>query len=340
VWRVADLLGRIPVLDLVRAVRERFQQDEQVDQAARNELASCIHGSPQTYTAEEDALINKVHAKLGALEWEHFDELESPDHLVKKGKMFVDGEKDVTFRGIATIDALVEQCAAWDLMKMSREHMMRRNNTERKLTRINEHHGVYRFVRDLHIPSLRPREWIMKSVWKWRDALTLEIAYEHNPDHELFPRSPKSSSTLVRDGNTSTVHYLLEQLPNSSICGGLPQTRVTFTQTVNLGGVAPKWAVARQSVGQLMYLSTMRTRFDKSLEVDGATRALNVEMITEHADEYSAEETKSLEDGEQQFEVFNTMRAKALEMASPLTRAEIAFKRGDRGQSCVGLGDD
>ena len=43
-------------------------------------------------------------------------------------------------------------------------------------------------------------------------------------------------------------------------------------------------------VNYLMYLSAMRKRFDKSLEVDGVVRALNVEMIMGHDGvEYSEE---------------------------------------------------
>jgi len=323
--RILD--SKIPqALGAVCELRDQFQRDDEIDTMERDELARIVKDQPQVYSEDEDSLIQQVYVKLGMLEWEHFEELESPDHLVKMGKIFVAGQKDVTIRGIATIDALVEQCAAWDLMKMSREQMKRRSNTERSLVKINEHHSVYHFVKDLHIMSLQPREWIMNSVWKWRDGRTLEIAYEHNPDHELFA---KRSSKFMRDGNSSTVHYLLEQMPSSSSSGGVPQTRVTFTQTVNLGGVVPKWAVTRHGGKQLMYVSTMRQRFDRSLEIDGAARAQNVGLIAEHAEQYSEEENALLEEGEKHFVEFKEMKAKSLKMASPLTTAEIAFEKKD-----------
>jgi len=80
-----------------------------------------------------------------------------------------------------------------------------------------------------------------------------------------------------------------------------------------------------------MCLNRMRKRFDKSLEVDGAVRARNVEMIKRHVDvEFSEEENRILEEGEKHFADFQEMKAKALEMASPLTTAKIAYKSGDR----------
>ena len=105
---------------------------------------------------------------------------------------------------------------------------------------------------------------------------------------------------------------------------------MTFTQQVDLGGLIPKAVVNSGAVGQLMYLSTMRKLFDKSREVDGATRARNVDMITGHADEYSSEEERLLAEGEKRFVDFKEMKAKAVKMKSPLVRAEVAFQSGDR----------
>ena len=83
---------KIPdVLEAACEIRERFQRDDQVDQTERDELAATIRDSPQTYSAEEDILVNKVCVKLGALEWKNFEELDSPDHLVKMGKIFIAG---------------------------------------------------------------------------------------------------------------------------------------------------------------------------------------------------------------------------------------------------------
>ena len=106
---------------------------------------------------------------------------------------------------------------------------------------------------------------------------------------------------------------------------------MTRTHQVDLGGLIPKSVVNDQAANQLMCLSRMRKRFDKSLEVDGATRALNVEMILGHDGVvYSEEENRILAEGEQHFTDFQKMKAKSLEMVSPLTTAKIAYNSGDR----------
>ena len=254
-------------------------------------LARIIKDERQTYSADEEAFVKRVQGKLGALHWDDFDEFESLDPRVRMGKMFAENGNDITLRGTTVVDATVEECAAWDMKKMSMEQTKRGSNTDRALKEINNHHSVYHFVRDLRIPSFQPREWVFDMVWKWRDTRedvgdgvrSLEIAYEHNPDNLLFP---ERNSMFMRDGNSSTVHYSLEQMPS---VGLVPQTRVTFTQVVNLGGAVPKWAVTRQGGKQLMYLSTMRKLFDKSPERDLAVSAQLAEVVFKGYDHYGSQ---------------------------------------------------
>jgi len=105
---------------------------------------------------------------------------------------------------------------------------------------------------------------------------------------------------------------------------------VTRTHQADLGGLIPKSVVNSGAVNQLMCLSRMRKQFDKSLVVDGAARVRNVEMIMGHDGvDYSEEENRILTEGEGYFTDFQEMKAKALEMASPLTTAKIAHKSGD-----------
>jgi len=105
---------------------------------------------------------------------------------------------------------------------------------------------------------------------------------------------------------------------------------VTHTHQVDLGGLIPKSVANGQALNQLMCLSRMRKRFDKSLEIDGATRAQNIGLIVDHMNQYSEEENTLLEEGEKHFTDFQEMKAKSLKMASALTTAKIAYKRGDR----------
>ena len=98
---------------------------------------------------------------------------------------------------------------------------------------------------------------------------------------------------------------------------------------VDLGGLIPKSLVNAQAIKQLVHLSTMRKRFDRSLEIDGKVRAQNVALIAGHADEYSLEERFQLNGGVLLFEKFGVLNAKTLQMVSPFTTAKIAYKSGD-----------
>jgi len=234
------------------------------------------------------------------------------------GEIFVDGSSSVVVRGSFSADASVQECAAWEMIKMSREQVRHDAASKCSVVSISDHNIVFHVVKPVPIPGFRAREFLLERVWKRQgDKVALVV---DGTEHAEFP----PSSLYVQGKSAVYVEY--KELPSTGI---VAHTLVTFTQQIDLGGLIPKSAVNRGAVNRLMYLSTMRKRFDMSLEVDGATRRRNVEMIQEHDDEYSAEETKLLEDGEQHFADFKGMKVKSLKMWSPLTTAEIAFKKKD-----------
>ena len=142
-----------------------------------------------------------------------------------------------------------------------------------------------------------------------------------NMEHADFP----VSSAFVRAESTTCWEYEpLERV------GQTHQTRVTWTQRTDLKGSILKAFVNKGVVPSLMSLSTTRKQFDMSHEIDGATRAQNVGLITDHMEQYSEEENALLEEGGKHFADFKEMKAKSLKMVSPLTTGEIAFKKKDR----------
>ncbi|GMI36375.1 hypothetical protein TeGR_g14709 [Tetraparma gracilis] len=81
-------------------------------------------------------------------------------------------------------------------------------------------------------------------------------------------------------------------------------TMIGRATTLDFGGVIPKRVQNRQGVGQLMYLSKMRKRFDRSLELDGKKRGELVKRIRRHGRdgvEYSEEEEKIVAEGKTWF---------------------------------------
>ena len=305
-------------LSTVGNLRDQFQRDDEIDKMERDELARVMKEEQQVYSEDEDARIQRVQSKLRAHDDVGFEELESPDHLVKMGKIFSEGGHSAIIRASATIDSSIEDCAAWEVAKMCRETIKEAGSLERSFTRVNNRYIIFHVVYDLKIPGFRPRDFVSSVVWR-QQGDKLVVVYD-DVEHTDFLPNP----SFVRA--TTKVSWAYEKLRP---VGGVPQTRVAFTQQISLGGVIPTFVANGQAVNQLMYLSTMRRKFDKSLEIDGAVRAQNVGLIADHMEQYSEEENALLEEGEKHFADFKEMKAKSLKMSSPLTTGEIAFKKKD-----------
>ena len=82
------------------------------------------------------------------------------------------------------------------------------------------------------------------------------------------------------------------------------------------------WQLAKMSreevrtfaVKQPMLASVLRLKLERSLEIDGATRAQNVGLIADHMKQYSEEDNALLEEGEKHFADFKEKKAKSLKI--------------------------
>jgi hypothetical protein len=73
----------------------------------------------------------------------------------------------------------------------------------------------------------------------------------------------------------------------------------------------------------------MRKRFDKSPAIDAASSLRLVSLIENHDEPYTEEEEEILRVGVSHFSLFEAQKGKELKMNSALTKARIAFERGD-----------
>jgi len=196
------------------------------------------------------------------------------------------------------------------------------NGLERSLVRVNAHSSTFHVVRRLDFPGAQPREWLVRYVWKWKDEKKEEMALscETLDNNEEYPANPSYAKVKF------VSMWVFKKLKE---VGRVDQTLVTVTMRVDLGGNVPQSAVRRLGVQQLIGVSLMRWQFDKSLEVDGEVRTENMRMISEHGAEYDGYERVCLLEGERYFELFEAKEAKSLKIESPLTTAEIAFKKKD-----------
>lgn len=117
---------------------------------------------------------------------------------------------------------------------------------ERALKKINGHHNIYHVVYDLGIPTFKPREFVMSQIWKWteEDVLTSVGSDVADPEFPLRSEYLRSSSAV-----------LMTYTKQRSIGEGVltPQTKVSYTQQVDLGGSVPKWVQNSKAVDTLMY---------------------------------------------------------------------------------------
>ena len=331
-FQYADAGGEIPVwivnsklpeaLIVVDELRAEFQRDDEIDAEEREKLAEIVRAVPQVYSQEEESIIERVETKFSTLDEGAFINLESLDHLVTMGCIFVAGDTRGIARASTVLDASMEEASAWEMAKMSRENMKEHaayGGLERSLQAQNQHKNIYQVVYDLGIPGFLPREAVQAVIWKRKGSDKLEVIAD-SVEHVDFP----TRSEYVRA--TSTVLYEYEKLND---VGNTPQTRITYTMQADLGGSIPNFAVNKQLVGFLMYLSTMRKRFDRSAVIDRESRKAIVDAIRRHSDAYSEEENEIINAGLDYFTLFEGEKAKTLKMVSPLTSAKIAFKTGD-----------
>jgi hypothetical protein len=138
--------------------------------------------------------------------------------------------------------------AAWDLARMSRESMKGHvafGGLDRDLVKINDHRDVFHVVYDLSIPGFLPRQFVSMVVWKWDDDkqnLTTVVDDVENAAFSGRKENLRASSTAMM------------KFKQVAEVGQILQTRVTWTQQLDLGGVIPKWVQNLQGVTTLMYV--------------------------------------------------------------------------------------
>jgi hypothetical protein len=304
-------------------LQEKFQRNDEDDEEMRVELENLIKQEPQVYSAEEDASLSRVRGKLECIPELAFKPLESPDQFVKMSACFVPGNPSLVARATTVIDAPIESCAALEICVMSkalRKAHFESGGLDRILKKRNDHSAIFQVVYDLNAPGVSPREFCSSQLWTKEGDGTIILTYESVdlPDEFPIDRASVRASMMA-----------FWKFENLQKIGGVDQTLVTWIQQVDLKGAIPSAVINSSAISNLMHLSSTREIFDQSVKIDAANRARNVEMIQNHADDYTDEEIQVLEAEEAQFVLFENQHARSLQMSSHLTSARVAFKKGD-----------
>ncbi|GMH55111.1 hypothetical protein TrLO_g5807 [Triparma laevis f. longispina] len=179
-------------LSAVQEAVDEFRYNEKVDAAEVEELTTFLreHGEDEVYSEEENALLERVRQKFEAsLKEESWKQLKSPDVFVKMESIHEEGSSAVVGKAITVVDATVEDCATWELTRMTREKMRGHydfGGLEREVVKSNSHRSIFRVVYDLGVSGLAPRECLNQSVWKMVDENTMIVGYEDVED-DNFP---------------------------------------------------------------------------------------------------------------------------------------------------------
>ena len=208
-------------------------------------------------SSKELAVLDRVRRKFEYLKETDYEHIKSPDVFVKMDKVWEEGGAVGIGRAVTVVDAAAEDCAAWEWAKMTRQRIklgLEGGDLERNIVKLNDHTELYHVVIDLGVPGFQPREWLSKTVWKKQDDESLGVVYE-DFEHKDFP---EQSGKYVRA--SSVTFWKFEELPPR---GGVPQTKVSFSQRVDPKGLIPKFLVNSKIAFALMTASDMRKEFDK-----------------------------------------------------------------------------
>jgi hypothetical protein len=324
----------------VETIRAEFEsREEEREEISR--LSSVIVNNAQEYSDDELEHVKNVVVNLGGKAgW--FSEAASFDSFVSMG--FIDNpeEKTIEGRSSTNVYASIGDIAAWDSLRLSRDHVGLANKLtqtkefrvkhvelERSLSHENEHSNILRVVRHFSVAGFKSREWVVRRIWKWIDCDTLVVA-EQSVDCDAFARNDH----YVRVECMALLK--LERLPNVD---GSPSTRVTYTVETDRRGLAgrcvPRHFNRRRLAAEIAYLSHMRTHFKGGVVLQSATRQKALlEMLEGSPSDYSeTEEGAILEGGA----IFNAMQGnrgreifKKHQLVSPVTSSKISYEKGQR----------
>ncbi|GMI35861.1 hypothetical protein TeGR_g6190, partial [Tetraparma gracilis] len=307
-------------IKVVRAKTTGVFRFKPINDDTQCEVTLVQHGDAGGFVPERVVVAKIPEALVGVTDMrELFERDDAIDDTMRS-------ELVALIKATTVVDAPIAEVAAWELAKMSRENQKEHaasGGLERDLVKINNHQNIFHVVYDLSIPKFLPRQGVTMQVWMWAaDKKELTVVYD-DVKHDEFPERKE----YLRMSATIMVKYKQE-----AEVGGVPQTKVTYTLQVDVGGVIPKWVQNRQGVGKLMFLSKLRKRFDRSLELDVTQMEELVEMIRRHRRdgvEYSKEEEKIMAEGRTWFKAFDGLKSKDVAMRSPQTKGKVAYKRGD-----------
>ena len=309
------------------AMREKFQRDAEIDKQELGEWAASCRDVPQTYTPEEISLLLKYETELEQVPDDTFDPLVSPDPFVRMAFKLHGHNKSGMTRAECVIDADIFEVCGYEQCIVNRQ-MKKRHfagaGLERDIVVINDHNSIYHAVYDWSIPGISPREFIGDIIWKKADDSNSIVQIFHSSPHDQFP----PQLDYVQASSQAIHRY--EVLPPLN---DVPQTRVTWTQMVDMAGYIPHSFINTKVVSTLLTLSKLRVEFDRSMEIDQTNRQNYATSIRRRKQAYTSEEDKFIADGVGYFTTFEAEKTtREVTLLNTMTRAKTTAYKGHHHQ--------
>ncbi|GMI28630.1 hypothetical protein TeGR_g11984 [Tetraparma gracilis] len=266
-------------------MRTLFQRDDEVDAHTEEILAAKIKTSEETYTADENGIINGLYNRLGAGLNFDFVELASPDPLVKMEERFVE-EQGVDNKKTSTVsvscntvlDTSVELAGAHELNRTSRKlllrHQKKYGNTDYNFKWTSGHAFEFQCVVPTPLIMVSSREFVMHGLWKWMNEKTLVIVMTPLSNERDYP---------LQKGIVRAEASVIVELKQRPPVGDTPQCALSYSYTLDLAGSLSRSASSTAQIRHLSRIADMRKKFDKSEMFNEATRRPIVEKLKKSA---------------------------------------------------------
>ncbi|GMH93210.1 hypothetical protein TL16_g12563 [Triparma laevis f. inornata] len=274
-------------MSIVQDAIDEFRQDEKVDTAELKEKATFTreHWEDEVYSKEEERVLEKGKATIVAIESSSdLKVIPSGDPLVTGKVVYVEGDKLVTGIAESVVDGGMEELAAFECLKMSREatkNFHEKSGLMKTVKEVNSHSFYYQSLRDLKVSGFKQGEWRNLVVWKKEGENKMIVCYEDTD--ALDKEHPRDPNAIAASG-LSIWEY--KRLPKVE---GIPQTRVKYVGRADVAGSVPTFIMNRLAKDYAKSLINMRKNFDKSLEIDTGRRAEIVKKIKQEEESGGAE---------------------------------------------------
>ncbi|GMI01553.1 hypothetical protein TrLO_g10206 [Triparma laevis f. longispina] len=266
-------------LEVLENAMDEFMQDEKMDEWKLRELSTTmkILWESEEYGEEEEAVLKRgMEFCKKVLERSDYKVLNADDPRVSLRSAHLENDKLVTGIAEAVVDADLEQVAAWEYLKNTRESVkafVSKGGVNRFVKKINNHTQYYEQTRDFKFLGLRPREWRSKVIWKKATENRIVIVYEDTT--EMDKERPRDGNVVGASTRTAWVFERLGEVE------GIAQTKVTFVSRGDFKGGLPTFIMNKLVKNLTKSLIFMRVKFDQSLEIDAATRGRWAKLIEE-----------------------------------------------------------